>query len=82
MLSEIESWRKHESSGRFDGGRPHEEEANKPISVVADTGKHPAVRSYLRCLQQRFSDLESKSKIGINDCRPRTVLHYMNWSRF
>ena len=42
MLSEIESWRKHESSGRFGGGR-HEEEANESISVVADTGKHCAV---------------------------------------
>jgi hypothetical protein len=43
MLSEIESWRRHENSARFVGSRPPEEEADKPIFGRSDTSKHYAV---------------------------------------
>ena len=40
MLREIRNWRRHENSVRFGGSRPREEGADKPISVVPETGKH------------------------------------------
>lgn len=42
MLSEIGSWRMHENSGRFVGSRPRQEEADEPISLVADARKRYA----------------------------------------